>query len=136
MAFEQFCLGPDTANGLNFFCLNGPCHTGYVVRDSAVYLALKALNYLRPADIPPLLCGGHFFPGFCYQYFRKDGVGVCLALVIIGGARAALIGVKCVSYGFDTQLVHHVLVIFLGGECNWCLRIGCCAEQAAGKQNE
>ena len=45
---------------------------------------------------------------------------------------AALVCIKGMSDGFDTQLVKHVLVILLCCESHWLLSEGCCAEQAAG----
>ena len=132
MSSELLGLRPDHTYRLDLLRLDNPGDGRDVVRNAAVNLALETFDDLRPADLPPLFGGGHFLACIRLEDLRKHRIGIGLALIVIGSVRAALVCIKGMPDGFDTQLVKHVLVILLGSESDWLLRIGRCAEQAAG----
>ena len=136
MSPELLGLGPDHTNHFNLLRLNRPGHAGNIGRYAAIHFALEALDDLRPADIPPLLGGGHLLARVRPEDFRNHGEGIGLAFVVVGGVRTLFVSVEPATDGLDAQLVQHVLVVLLSSESNRLLRIGSCEKQAAGQQKE
>ena len=136
MAPELLGLGPDAADELDLLGLDRPGHAGDIGRHAAIDLALEALDDLRPADVPPLLRGGHLLAGVGPEDLREHGEGIGLAFVIIGGIGALLVRVETAADGFDPELVEHVLVVLFGRESDRLLGVGCHAEQAGGDKKE
>ena len=98
--------------------------------------ALEAFDDLGPADFPPLLCGRHLLAFVGLEDLGQHRVRIGLALIIIGGERALLVGVETAPDGFDPELVEHVLVVLLGRESDRLLGVGSHAEQAGGDKKE
>ena len=122
MAPELLGLGPDPAHELDLLSLDGPGHVRHIGRDTAVYLPLESFDDLRPTNLPPLLRRGHLLARVRAEDLRKDGIGIGLALVVVGGVRTLFIRIEGMADGFDSQLVHHVLMVLLSRESDRLLR--------------
>ena len=60
---------------------------------------LEIFDDLGPADLPPLLGGGHLLAGIGLENFGEDGERISLTLVVVGGVRAALVRFLCTEHG-------------------------------------
>ena len=136
MAAKLLRLGADAADEFNLLRFDDPGHARHVGRHAAVHLALEALDDLRPADLPPLFGGSHLLALVRLEDLGQDGIGVGLALVVVGGEGAARIGVEAAADGLDAQLVEHVLVVLFSGERHRFLRVGSSQQQTADKQKK
>ena len=136
MAPELLRPGPDPADELHLLRLDGPGHGRDVLGHAAIDLPLEVLDDLRPPDLPPLPGGGHLPARLRPEDLRKHGEGIGLALIVIGGVRAALVRIEPAPDGLDAELVEHVLMVLFGRERDRSLGIGRRTEQASGEQCE
>ena len=129
MADELLRLCADHSYSLDLLGLDSPCHRRDILRKTAVELTLECLDDLRSADFPPLLLCGHTLSLIGLEKFRDYREWICLALVIIGCIRAALVRVEAATDRLDAELLEHVLMVLIGREHD---RILC--ESGRGKQ--
>ena len=94
----------------------GPSHFGHIGRDSPIDFLFEQLDDFGAALVPPEFGRRHFFSVVERERIGKIGVGICFRLVVVGVAARLLIAARARAQGFDAELVHHVLVVLVGGD--------------------
>ena len=136
MSDKLLGLCADHSDSLDLLCLDSPCHRRDVLWETAVEFAFERFDDLRSAHFPPLLFCGHALAFICLEQLWDDRERICLALVIIGCIRAALVRVETATDRLDAELLEHVLMVLIGSEHDRVLCESGCTEQAhyAGKE--
>ena len=76
----------------------------------------KHLDDFRTALVPPHLRGGYFGAVVQCERVREIRIWIGLRFVVVGVIRGVLVAAWTGTQGLDAQLIHHVLVVLLGGE--------------------
>ena len=107
----------DAAHGFILRFGNRPAHVRHVLRQPAVHLAIEVLDDLRPPLLPPLLRGLHRLAVVELQRVRQFRIGIALGFVVVSRIRRVRIAaIGALADRGDAELIHHQLVILLGGE--------------------
>ena len=93
---------------------NRPRYSRNVLWDTANHFALEVFDNLWPSLIPPHLGRRDFLAILQGQHLRQVGKGIGLGRIIIRGVRRIGPATGTGSQANDSQLLHHVSVIFLG----------------------
>ena len=94
----------------------GPGHVRHVARDATIDVLLVHLHDFRTPLVPPHRRRRHLLAVVQSERIGKIGIRVRLRLVVVGMIRSLFITARTGTQGFDAQLIHHVLVILIGGE--------------------
>ncbi|MEI6276845.1 MAG: hypothetical protein WCP08_12685 [Prolixibacteraceae bacterium] len=92
---------------------NRPGYFGEMKGESSVDLAFHLLHDFWAAQFPPGFGRGYFFAIFQGQDLRQQRTGIGQGFVVIGMVGGGGVATGTGSQLFDSQLLHHILVILL-----------------------
>ncbi len=93
-----------------------PRDAGDILRQAAVHFAFHVFHDLRPSLGPPHRCGGDFLPVRERERIGQIRIGVRERLVVVRMVGSFFVAAWPFAQFLDAQLIHHVLVVLLGGE--------------------
>jgi hypothetical protein len=91
--------------------LHAPTHRRHMGRDATDYLALEVFDNLGASLVPPLFGCCDRLPVFQRERIRQISVRIGLRFLVIRVMGVLFISTWSRTKGFDTQLIHHVLMI-------------------------
>src|ERR1700722_4105381 len=93
--------------------------------DAPQYLPLKVFDNLGTPLIPPCARRRDLFAVLQREHIRQIWEWICSGFVVVGVIPQAFISARTWAKGLDSELIHHVLMIFSGGPI-FLVRLGQC----------
>ena len=112
-------FGRDDGMEANVFMFrgdDGPGDVGDIFGDDAVDVLVEIVDDLRATLLPPHVRSGDFLSIVECERIGQIGPGVGLRLVVICVVGSFRISAGAGAQGLDAELVHHILMVLIGGE--------------------
>ena len=113
---------------------HGPGDLGDVVRHEAIDIFREHVDDLGAALFPPHLRRRHLLAVVHRERVGNIGIGIGLRFVVVGVVRSIFVAAPTRAKRLDAELIHHVLVILVGGEGDRGAT-GVCARSVAAATN-
>ena len=128
----------DNRSEANHLVIDGgsPCHSGEVLRNTSVNILREHLDEFGAALIPPHLRRCHFLAIIQRERVRQVRKRICERFIVVGVIWRLLVPAWSGPERFDAQLIHHVLMILIGGKGAGGLRCGSLSRCAAAASRE
>ena len=97
---------------------DGPVNLGNVCGHEAIDVLRKHVDELGAPLVPPHFRSRDLGAVVQGERIGKDGIGIGLGFVVVGVVGSVLVAAGAGAQRLDAELVHHVLVILIGGECD------------------